>query len=385
VFAGLDGDRGVARQSAAQPAGGRLVLRGGGIRAELLPGEAPPGEPPDTAEGSASASPVRPRDDASPPPLAPLALVRSSLADPARPGRELVAPFAADEPLGAWTSRAKLAPEGIRLVRAGDLSLLVDRSGRLEGGDRGASRWRAFLPPPLPGPLGWRFERAPAESDERRGPDLTGPTSDGGLLRFHRLAEDRLAIASDHVHICDLDGLRPSPAGPAGGTFTRIRDVTDGAAGVWVLPAPGDRLAGERRVIELGREGGFDCEGTGDAVWVLGYDPVAVGLWLLRVRPDAMSEVALPEGIAVEEDRARQRPVALGRWGDRILIASHGRVWIEGSEPEGAEGTGWLELLPRGTRRRVLPPLAWQSPPRVAGDRLIVAWPWGEIEEARAP
>jgi hypothetical protein len=32
-----------------------------------------------------------------------------------------------------------------------------------------------------------------------------------------------------------------------------------------------------------------------------------------------------------------------------------------------------------------LPAHAWQTAPRVAGDRLFVAWPWGEIEEAVAP
>jgi len=375
-----------ARPELVRESGAALVLRGGGIRAELRAGERPPEMPREPAEpaepapesGTPTDRRTRPEDPGSPPPTAPLAIVRSGIAEPARAGREIVAPFFADEPVGAWTSRTKLSPETIRCVRAGELSLVVDRSGRLEGGDRGTARWRSFLAPPLPGPTGWRFERGAAEAAGRRGPDLTGPSSDGGLLRFHRLAEDRLAIASDRVVICDLDGVLPPPAGPAGGTFARIRDVADGEAGTWVLPAPGDRIAGERETIALGREGGFDIEGTGDAVWVLGYDPVAVGLWLRRIDPAGAREVALPEGIAVEEDRAHQRPVALGRWGDRLLIASHGRVWIE-------TDTGWLDLLPRAPSRRALPASAWQCPPRVAGERLIVAWPWGEIEEARAP
>ncbi len=364
-----------------------VILRGGGLRVELTSGtELDPGDREidgfrRTERGWRSSDPpeLMIPSRSSEPPSETLTICARRTSPATRAEHEELHPYPAGGPVDALEFSPAEFSGGV-VFPAGAFSVHPSGSGWCAGVADGVVRWWAFLPPPLPGPDGWRLTRPQESATGRRGPDRTGPSSDRGLLRFRSLGDARIALLTDRVQLFDRDGELPRPEGAAGGRFSAIRDVALGESGVWVLPAPGDRIVGEGRTIELGLEGAFDIEATGEeSIWLLRYDPVAVAVRLLCIRNGEIATIALPAEITVEEDRAHQRPVALGRWGERLLVASRGQVWLEDSD-----GT-WIALLPTREETPILPTHAWQTPPRVIGDRLMVAWPWGEIEEARAP
>jgi hypothetical protein len=204
------------------------------------------------------------------------------------------------------------------------------------------------------------------------------------MMRYRRLPGARVAVLTDRVRVFGRAG--PDEDVTAEGRLRggAIRDVALTGQRIWVLPAPGDRVLGETETLPLRGEGGFDLAATGSVLWILGYDPVGVELTLARLDlddPDGGEErIELPR-IPVEEDRYAQRPAALGVWRDRLLVAARGQVWI-GADPR---ASSWIPLLAAPQEQMFLPTHAWQSPPRVAGDRLFVAWPWGLAIEARVP
>lgn len=394
-----------ARPSFVRAEGSTLVIRGGGIRAEFstdAPADTPP--PPfawfdrdgDTWVRTRPPS-LDPPPSPAPPPAATLVLVERAKVDPAREARPTVPTRMPEAPARSLRSAPEtFSPEIV--TQAPGLHGFAGSDGWIAGEALDASGpvtlWWTRIEPPLPGRGGWTLSRAADPVRGRRGPDLADPGSDAGCLRLVALGEDRIAVTTDRVVVLDRDGRRPDPRGPAGGVFDAIRDVTETTEGVWVLPAPGDRIAGPARTIPLGHSGGYDLESTGDALWVLGYDPVSVRSRLERVdlsgggaaHDDDLDESArprsrtvdLPEEAWVEEDRAHQRPLALGTWGDTLLLVARGQVWA-------LEGDAWRPLLPERAMTPILPAHARQAAPRVVGERLVVAWPWGEVEEWRTP
>ncbi len=318
------------------------------------------------------------------PPQEPLLTVHRTDVPPARRSNPTVEPMVS--PTNADSSAGNAA---VRLDSA--TSVIAQSDGWICALTDGVPQWWWRTPPPLPGTGGWYLQTRDTPPQGRRGPDQTGPISDGGLLRLRRLDQDHVAICTDRVIVVNRQRPLPPPVGLAGENWTAIQDVgwhrddqepVSSPPTIWVLPTPGNRVIGEEKILGLEREGGFDLEVTHNRLAVLGYDPIEVRLWLITFDLDKGTrnpQLPLPTELTVEEDRAHQRPVALGVWGDRWLLAARGQVWIE-------TNTGrWRPLLPERQASPVLPEHAWQAAPVVVGDRLLIGWPWGEVEEYRVP
>jgi len=318
------------------------------------------------------------------PPEETLLRVHRSVVPPARRANPTVEPGTSPANSRAFTESAEVRFDA-------SASVVAQSDGWICGVTDGVPQWWWQTPPPLPGTGGWHLQARSSPPQGRRGPDQTGPISDGGLLRLRRLDQDHVAICTDRVFVVNRQRPFPPPEGRAGGSWTSIQDVgwhrvNDAAPlsqpGIWVLPKPGNRVIGEEKTVDLEREGGFDVEVAHNRLAVLGYDPIEVRLWLITFDLDEGTTnrlLPLPTELTVEEDRAHQRPVALGVWGDRWLLAARGQVWIE------ANNHGWRALLPERKVTPVLPEHAWQVAPLVVGERLLIGWPWGEVEEYRVP
>ncbi|MFQ5655230.1 MAG: hypothetical protein ACE5GW_10940, partial [Planctomycetota bacterium] len=284
------------------------LLRAGPLRARFDPSEAPPAER--KFPGYRQMGEIWLREDLPGPPRE-----HPAAADPPGPHpeafvlawrREVELPSRrspAIEPLGPEEPTPRELPPGLArervVARAGnDPALLVTSGGHVlyyRTSDP-LPQWIASIPVPLPGPLGFPLPAAAAAAragvTEARGPDRAGGGSSPREPRVHRV-EQGFLVTTDEARLFTSGGPAPVPVSSPAGEHPRperqreLRDATtDDRGRIWLLPAPGDRVAAADggRELRLPGEGGFDLEVAGGLLFVLGFSKGS--FFLVGIDPD---------------------------------------------------------------------------------------------------
>lgn len=267
--------------------------------------------------------------------------------------------------------------EGERLLVTEGVAdrVVVTDSGLVGYFEAGAARalwWKQLLQPPLSGvggfaPLPMATVQPQLPWADEVTPRLIETTASDGTSRFLLLADDVFVIDAQQVEQVPIDEL--ASKGFAGATID-----DDGR---WmVLDAHGTTLVTRESVHALPREGGYQLISTGSGTIILGQQLGET--WLAHFDGEAVREISAPP-LPDERDRPHLRVAALGRWGDDVLLLAD-RLWL--LDETGTDHRALTEAPAEGNYR----PVHWvQPPPRVEGNRVRIARPWGVVETWRIP
>jgi hypothetical protein len=270
-----------------------------------------------------------------------------------------------------------LLPAAERLLLTagyGDRVVVTD-SGLVGYFEQGAARalwWKQLLQPPLPGVGGFAPLPAPTLRPELPWADAVTPRlieiiDDRSTPRFLLLARDPLIIDAQRVE--GVTGGLLEGTGFAGGTL-------DDDGQLILLDALGGTLVTRERVHTLPKIGGYQLVSTGSGTIILGQQQGKT--WLAHFDGETVRQISAPP-LPDERDRPQLRVAALGRWGDHVLLLAD-RLWQ--LDETGTAHRALTDAPSEGNFR----PVHWvQPPPRVEGNRVKIARPWGVIETWRTP
>ncbi|MEC9477362.1 MAG: hypothetical protein VX764_10010 [Planctomycetota bacterium] len=270
-----------------------------------------------------------------------------------------------------------LLPAGERLlVTAGvDDRVVVTDSGLVGYFESGASRalwWKQLLKPPLPGvggfaPLPLATVQPHLPWADAVTPRLIEVIDANGASRFLLLAEGAHLIDAQQIEVLSFDELIGE--GLAAATL-------DASGELLGLDASGSQLIARGAIHPLPRAGGYQLVTTGSATIILGQHRGET--WLANFDGKAIHEIS-PPPLPDERDRPHLRVAALGRWGDEVLLLAD-RLWL--IDETGTSHFALTDAPADGHYR----PVHWIQPaPRVTGNRVRIARPWGVVETWRAP
>ncbi|MCI0652481.1 MAG: hypothetical protein L0Z55_11435, partial [Planctomycetes bacterium] len=249
--------------------------------------------------------------------------------------------------------------------------------------------WIAKLNPTLPGPNGFVPPRLASggrdqDRDDDRGPHAAGPRYSRRAPGV-RIAGEDILVVTDTVTRIGRDGEHADLLPPL--ASERIQDVVVDRRGViWVLTSrklfeaslPNSGVAFHGK----GASRAVDLECIGDRVFALCYDGLGFSLYAATSHPPEpggprlrLRRLHIPP-IEMESDRAGLRITSLGRWGNTLLLL-HDKLYAAAI---GGERLEWRVLIEWPGQDPLRHPFYLQTPPRVAGNTLIVARPWGVVE-----
>jgi hypothetical protein len=286
-------------------------------------------------------------------------------------------PSASRPAIESSESPQPLLPPGERLLVTEGVAdrVVVTDSGLVGYFESGASRalwWKQILEPPLPGvggfaPLPMATVQPQLPWADAVTPRLTDIIDADGASRFLLLADGVHVIDAQQIEFLPFDELISK--GTAGATL----DV-DGQ--LMALDASGSQLVAGGAVHPLPRAGGYQLVSTGGTTIILGQHQGET--WLAHFDGETVNEIS-PPPLPDERDRPHLRVAALGRWGDDVLLLAD-RLWR--LDVSGSSHLALTDAPADGNYR----PVHWiQPPPRVAGNHVRIARPWGVIETWRAP
>jgi len=269
-----------------------------------------------------------------------------------------------------------LPPRESMLVTEGVADrVVVTDSGLVGYFESGASRalwWKQILEPPLSGvggfaPLPMATVQPQLPWADGVTPRLTEIIDADGASRFLLLADGAHVIDAQHIEFLPFDEMVGK--GIAGATL-------DVAGQLMALDASGSQLVAGGAVHPLPREGGYQLVSTDGTTIILGQHQGET--WLAHFDGDTVNEIS-PPPLPDERDRPHLRVAALGRWGDDVLLLAD-RLWR--LDVSGASHLALTDAPADGNYR----PVHWiQPPPRVAGNHVRIARPWGVVETWGAP
>ncbi|MGE4613234.1 MAG: hypothetical protein AAEJ46_02710, partial [Planctomycetota bacterium] len=312
--------------------------------------------------------------------------VRGSSAPGTLPGTGLVLqatrrhgiqPSASRPHVGFTDAPRPLLPDAEQvLVSAGygDRVVVTDSGlvGYFEQGSARALWWKEILQPPLRGVGGFAPLPAPTLRPDLPWSDAVTPRlievakGDGGS-RFLLLTDNPTVIDAHHVE--EMPARLPEPPGFSGGTI-------DDDGKLLLLDASGQQLETRGKVHSLPGKGAYQLVSTANGTYILGHDQGQT--WLAYFDGETVTGIS-PPPLPDERDRPHLRVASLGRWGDEVLLLAD-RLWH--LDESGVAHRALTDAPADGNYR----PVHWiQPPPRVAGNHVRIARPWGVIETWGAP
>ena len=282
--------------------------------------------------------------------------------------RPVVERFGAPDPL---------LPAGEKLLVAagvGDRVVVTDSGlvGYFEPGAAQALWWKQILQPLLPGvggfaPLPLATVQPQLPWSDAVTPRLIEITADDGTSRF-------LLLTSD-VYIIDAQSVEQIPV-PEMAETGFAAAILDDDGQLLVLDALGNNLITQQSVHNLPKEGGYQLIATGTETIILGQQQGQT--WLAHFDGKIVREISTPP-LPDERDRPQLRVAALGRWRNEVLLVAD-RLWL--LDENGTDHRALTDAPEDGNYR----PVHWvQPPPRVEGNRVTIARPWGVVETWSVP